>query len=138
MSNYDYSMNNKYPNHPPIMHDTRSLIASYQPQSHLENKYVMEANTTSNMEYRKYLTDNAKTILQHNMRQSCNDVGYYLPFNEHMKYLANSEKADIFIPDEKTAFKTNYSFVANDTSLSDLKKNYLQEFQKSALFYIKK
>ena len=127
--NYGYTMNNKYPNFPPLMNDTRNLIASYQPLTNIENKYVKEANTTSNMDYRKYLMDNAKSIMQQEIRQACNDVGYYSPFDEHTKSLASSGTLNTFIPTPSAGFQTNYSFVTSG-SVSDLRNNYIEELQK--------
>jgi len=132
MSNYGYTMNNKYPNFPPLMNDTRNLIATYQPLTIIENKYVKEANKTSNMDYRKYLMDNAKSIMQQEIRQACNDVGYYSPFDEHTKCLAMSESNSNFVPTPTAGFQTNYSFIAsNSYRVSDLRNNYVADLQKA-------
>ena len=132
ISNYGYTMNNKYPNFPPLMNDSRNLIASYQPITIIENKYVKEANTTSNMEYRKYLMDNAKSIMLHNIQQACNDVGYYHPFDEHTKYLAMSETNSQFKPSIANGLQTNYSYVAsNNSNVSDLRNKYVSDLQKT-------
>jgi hypothetical protein len=59
------------------MADGRSLIASWQPESDVNNSILKQNNIRSNWEYRQYLTNNAPTIMRQNFIDSANDVGYY-------------------------------------------------------------
>ena len=75
-SSLGYHANNQYDNFPPLMSDGRALVASWQPEA-LANKQLIEENgIASNWQYRRYLTENAKSIMKTNFRESANDVGY--------------------------------------------------------------
>ena len=75
-SSLGYNTNNKYPEFPPLMNDGRSITASYQPEAVTNEELKNVIGIKSNWEYRKYLTDNSKEIMEHNFREACNDVGY--------------------------------------------------------------
>ena len=72
-----YKTNNQYNNFPPLMSDGRALYASWQPEAVINNNLIKENNIKTNWEYRNYLTNNAKEIMQINTRESYNDNGYY-------------------------------------------------------------
>lgn len=72
-----YHANNKYPGFPPLMNDGRSITATWQPESSINADLVERSGIKSNWEYRKYLTENAKKIMEYNFRESSNDTGYY-------------------------------------------------------------
>jgi hypothetical protein len=75
-SSLGYNTNNKYPSFPPLMSDGRAIIGSWQPES-VENTNIIEKNNIkSNWEYRRYLTNNSKEIMEYNFREACNDAGY--------------------------------------------------------------
>ena len=76
-SSLGYNTNNKYPSFPPLMNDGRSLTASWQPEAIINSELIKETGITTNWEYRKYLTNNAKEIVKYNFTEACNDVGYY-------------------------------------------------------------
>lgn len=80
----DYSTNNKHANYPPLMSDGRSLIASWQSSSFVENKYKNDNQIATNWQYRKFLTVNAKKIMKEEHENSLTDQGYYTkyPFDE--------------------------------------------------------
>ena len=73
-----YKANNKYANFPPMMHDGRNITSSWQPGTFVDEAIRKDNNIVSNWQYRKYLTDNAEQIRNHNFKQACNDVGYYV------------------------------------------------------------
>jgi hypothetical protein len=77
-SSLGYNTNNKYPEFPPLMSDGRSIVASYQPESSINNEILKINNIKSNWEYRNYLVENAKQIMETNFRESCNDTGYFV------------------------------------------------------------
>jgi hypothetical protein len=76
-SSLGYATNNKYPEFPPLMSDGRAITASWQPESSINDDLIQSNNLRSNWQYRKYLTNNAKDIMEYNFRESSNDVGYY-------------------------------------------------------------
>lgn len=75
-SSLGYESNNLYPGFPPVMEDGRSLIASYQPEAITNKELLLQSGIKSNWQYRKYLTDNSRTIAEKNFRDACNDTGY--------------------------------------------------------------
>jgi len=76
-SSLGYNTNNQYPQFPPKMSDGRALIASWQPEAVLNDQIIREQGIQSNWQYRKYLTENAKTLMTQQFTEACNDVGYY-------------------------------------------------------------
>lgn len=76
-SSLGYATNNQYPEFPPLMSDGRSVTASWQPEAVINEDIIKTNHIESNWQYRKYLTNNAKEIMETHFRESCNDVGYY-------------------------------------------------------------
>lgn len=76
-SSRGYHTNNKYPEFPPLMNDGRSITATWQSESSINADLVENSGIKTNWEYRKYLTENAKKIMEYNFRESSNDTGYY-------------------------------------------------------------
>lgn len=62
--------NNIHFDFPPIMSDGRNY-ATWQPGAVINNKIRKDANISSNWEYRKYLVDNAETIIKNNQVSAC-------------------------------------------------------------------
>lgn len=71
-----YSANNLYPGFPPLMSDGRALIACWQPEAVENNQLIKNSGIKSNWEYRKYLTNNADSIMRRNFQEAANDMGY--------------------------------------------------------------
>jgi hypothetical protein len=108
------------------MSDGRAIVASYQPESVINNDIIMRNNIQSNWEYRKYLTDNGLQLMQQNYQEACNDAGCYAKSYE-IQSSGNVIKDPMTTP-----------FVYKDTNLtaqpfgyasSDLKTNYLSSQQ---------
>ena len=76
-SSLGYSTNNQYKDFPPIMSDSRAVFASWQPESIINNELLKESGIKTNWQYRKYMINNANQIMNYNMTESCNDIGYY-------------------------------------------------------------
>ena len=72
-----YHANNKYDGFPPLMSDGRSVTATWQPESSINADLIQSNDIQSNWQYRRYLTQNAKEVMQYNFRESSNDIGYY-------------------------------------------------------------
>jgi hypothetical protein len=64
--------NNIHLDFPPIMHDGRNY-ANWQPGSVINDSIKKEANIKSNWEYRRYLCNNADTIIKINQINACGD-----------------------------------------------------------------
>ena len=64
--------NNIHLDFPPIMHDGRNY-ANWQPGSVINDRLRNEANIKSNWEYRRYLCNNADTIIKVNQLSACGD-----------------------------------------------------------------
>jgi hypothetical protein len=76
-SSLGYRTNNKYSEFPPLMSDGRAVTASYQPESILNEKLIRSNNIQSNWQYRRYLTQHAKEIMEYNFREASTDAGYF-------------------------------------------------------------
>lgn len=122
-SKLGYHTNNQYDGFPPLMSDGRAITASYQPEAVLNNYLLKETGVTSNWEYRRYLTNQAKDIMKYNCIQSANDAGYY------RRYINDNGT-------KENPYSTPYIFPSYvDTSkpvgyqTSDLKEIYLSREQ---------
>ena len=76
-----YHSNNLYDNFPPLMSDGRTVIASWQPDAVANEQLLQDNNIKTNWEYRKFLQNNAKSIMQQNNMSMSNDVGYVRRFD---------------------------------------------------------
>ena len=76
-SSLGYNTNNKYPEFPPLMSDGRSIISSYQPETVVNTELLHRNGIQTNWQYRKYLTENSKSIMEWNFREASNDAGYF-------------------------------------------------------------
>ena len=66
--------NNIHFGFPPIMSDGRNY-SQWQPGAVINNEIKKQSNITSNWEYRKYLTENANSIIEHNQLSACDECG---------------------------------------------------------------
>jgi hypothetical protein len=90
-SNYGYHTNNVYDGFPPLMSDSRSLFAAWQPEAFQNQQLLKQSGVRSNWEYRKYLSDNAEKIIRDNFSEAANDIGYFV--DEFRPVSANSAGA---------------------------------------------
>ncbi len=115
-STLGYATNNVYQQYPPRMTDSRSLIASYQPESILNNNLIKENNIQSNWQYRKFLTENSQMIARENFKEACNDCGFFQRFTPGERgYHSETHSTPIQYKDNAT--------ILNEKS--DLKQLYL-------------
>jgi hypothetical protein len=134
-SSRGYAANNIYPGFPPLMSDGRALIASWQPEAIENNRILKESGVTSNWEYRKYLTQNAPSIIKTNFAEAANDSGYS---DLGVKRGQSSSYLPIFGGMPKTyaspAYYNNYTEKEQQYGKfdSDLKANYLSREQLAA------
>lgn len=71
-----YSANNQFSNFPPLMNDGRAVVSSWYPDSRVSNKIAEENGITTNWQYRKYMMNNAKELMERNYREAANDTGH--------------------------------------------------------------
>jgi len=62
--------NNIHFDFPPIMNDGRNY-ASWQPGSKISDDIRKDAGITTNWQYRKYMVENANSIIRHNQIEAC-------------------------------------------------------------------
>ena len=130
-----YAANNNYPGFPPLMSDGRALIASWQPESIENNRILKSSGVKSNWEYRKYLTQNAPSIIKQNFEETANDCGYS---DLQVKRGNGSSYLPIFAELPKSDAPPAYykSYVDKEMQFgqfsSDLKANYLSREQLAA------
>ena len=117
-----YKTNNKYPKFPPLMHDSRSITASWQHDAVTNAKIIETNRIKSNWEYRKYLTENAKSVMEQSFRESSNDLGYNSRFTEAPNIQSN-QFVGKNTPAVYTSVYDNTSVLGR--SMSDLKHDYL-------------
>ena len=124
---YGYTTNNKHESFPPLMQDGRSIISSWQPEYHLNQRLIKDNNIRSNWEYRAYLQTNAKAIMDSNFRLSSNDTGFTV--NPEYKSSIESNKLSNI-----ETYPYSYKSIMDDNRpkgyvLSDLKSDYLTREQ---------
>tara|TARA_B100000073_G_scaffold255225_1_gene215201 strand:- start:1312 stop:1881 length:570 start_codon:yes stop_codon:yes gene_type:complete len=128
-SKLGYNTNNKYPEFPPLMSDSRSITASWQHDAVTNAKIIEENNIQSNWQYRQYLTKNAINVMQDNFLNASNDLGYHSRNTETPNVQSN----------EVNGYSTPalYTNVLEEIkplgySISDLKTTYLTREQLNA------
>ena len=77
-SSLGYKSNNQYKSFPPKMSDGRSILSTWDNETQINHKLIQENNIKTNWEYRKYLMQNSKTVMEYNFIESCNDTGYII------------------------------------------------------------
>ena len=122
-STLGYATNNVYPTLPANMNDSRSLIASYQPEAILNENLIKQSGVKSNWEYRKYLVDNSKEVAESNFREACNDCGYFDRFRQNERGQGN------ILSNTGLGYKDPS---ITQTEQSDLKKLYLSREELSS------
>ena len=69
-------------NYPPIMADGRNY-ASWQPESVINKRIQKEEGIQTNWQYRKFLQNNAKQIMNYNSESACYTLGLETHFNSN-------------------------------------------------------
>jgi hypothetical protein len=123
-SSLGYSSNNLYPGFPPLMSDARSVTAAWQHESVLNNDLLKSSGVTTNWEYRKYLTNNAQSIMEKNFRDASNDTGYVKRFANP---ITEQDTALFGTPTLYTSIFDNKNI--NSSQDNDLKNLYLTREQ---------
>jgi hypothetical protein len=126
-SSLGYRTNNKYPEFPPLMSDGRAVYGSWQPESTINADLIQSNGIKSNWEYRQYLQKNAKTIIEYNFQESCNDVGYFkrpIDIPSIQSNVVNGQQKSPYLYSSATDNSKPFGY-----SSSDLKELYLSREQ---------
>lgn len=111
--------NNIHFDFPPIMNDGRNY-ANWQPGAAINEAIRKEQDIKTNWQYRKYLMENADTIIKNNQLSACNECGA-------CPMLYNKEQSTTNTPFlYKTTLDTRQPFGYEN---SDLKQEYLTTYQ---------
>jgi len=118
----DSGSNNIHANFPPIMHDGRNY-ADWQPGAVISDDIRKQANITSNWQYRKYLIENADSIVKINQMEACDES-----CGTHAMYQAGPPVSNntpyVFWSSKDNSQLNNYGY-----EHSDLKNLYLADTQ---------
>jgi hypothetical protein len=126
-SSLGYASNNKYAGFPPLMSDGRPITSTWQPEAIINDDLIQSNGIRSNWQYRKYLTQNAKDIMEYNFRESSNDVGYYKRPIDLPNIQSNSVSGITNLPYGFTSLLDNKKPFGYQSS--DLKELYLTREQ---------
>jgi hypothetical protein len=74
----NYQSNNKFEQFPSIMNDGRSVLASWQPGTVVNQIIQKENGIQSNWQYRQYLAKHANEIRAQHFQAACTDTGYFV------------------------------------------------------------
>jgi len=108
--------NNLHFNFPPIMSDGRNY-ATWQPGAVINEKIREKNNIESNFQYRMFLQDNAKKIMETNTQMACNNCGACPPlFDGPMNPVTQPNHPYIF----NTPLENNQPFGYQGSDLKNL------------------
>jgi hypothetical protein len=116
--------NNIHYDFPPIMNDGRNY-ANWLPGGALNEKVRKEASITTNWQYRRYLSENADTIIRQNQISACGECGVtILSSEEQNRQKFVQAQTPYLYKSCLDMTKPNYGYES-----SDLKNMYLTELQ---------
>lgn len=113
-------LNNNY-NMPPFMNDGRNYC-NWMPSSNLNEELKRNANIKSNWAYRYYLQHNANDLMKLNNNLAIQNSGNNIFALDDNKISSNSPY--LF----NSSFDTNYSNIDSFSNYSDLKIEYLKNY----------
>jgi hypothetical protein len=127
--------NNIHFDFPPIMTDGRNY-ANWLPGGALNDKVRKDAGIASNWQYRRYLTENADTIIRQNQVTACDECGVnsananvVAPANVQQNEKRNNQ---MFVQPQTPYLYKSYSDMSQPNygyETSDLKNMYLSDMQ---------
>lgn len=119
LSNTGYQTNNQYSKFPPLMHDGRSVMASWQPESVINEDILKSEGIQTNWQYRQFMTANSNNIREKMFHDALNDVGV----------IANQYSNDAFYTPPKLYASMDEPVSHIQAMPSDLKETYLTREQ---------
>jgi hypothetical protein len=122
-STHGFQTHNLYKDFPPFMKDGRVIVASWTQDSVINNNLLASTGLKTNWEFRKYLTQNSKSILENFQAESLNDIGYIARYSS--------------APEQHNTVPYTYKSYLDNTKpfgyqTSDLKELYLTSEQLNA------
>lgn len=128
---YPVHKNIQTPEIPTIMSAGQPVFANWQPEAANNSDLLTKANITTNWQYRKYLTQNAKDLMEYNYRESNNENSLAVRQSEVPKIGCNKVQGMTNTPRLQTnVVDTTHRF---GKPTSDLKNMYLSQQQATAL-----
>jgi len=115
--------NNIHFDFPPIMADGRNF-SSYQPEAVINNRIQRQEGIKTNWQYRQYMTQNGRQIMNYNTMEACYDLG----LNPHIQTNATPSSNVPYLY-KSTFDNSKPGFGYNN---SDLKNPYLSREQLNA------
>lgn len=119
LSNTGYQTNNQYSKFPPLMHDGRSVISSWRPETIINDDLLKREGIQSNWQYRQFMTANSLNIREKMFHDALNDVGI----------ISNQYGNNTFISSPKFYHSINEPISHIQAMPSDLKETYLTREQ---------
>jgi len=119
ISNSGYQTNNQYSKFPPLMHDGRSVLASWQPETVINEDILKSEGIQSNWQYRQFMTANSQSICEKMFQDALNDVGV----------TSIPTKNDTMFTPPKMYSSVNETISHIQAKPSDLKESYLTREQ---------
>jgi len=119
----NYQLNNQQPNFPPFMSDGRTLVASWQPGTVVDDDILHKSNIQSNWQYRRYLSKHGDDIRKMLLDDALQDIGYTIR-NVNPEYNQTFSSPYIFSFTDPIPSKFRFQ--------SDLKNIYLTREQMQA------
>lgn len=128
---YPVHTNIQYPEIPPSVSAGMRVSASWQPESEHNADLLVKNGITTNWQYRKYLTNNAKDIIEYNYRESVNDQNQKIRNAEPPQIQSN----EVIGFNNTPRLQQNMSDMTHryGKPASDLKNRYLSREQMDAL-----
>ena len=121
MSNAGYQTNNQYSKFPPLMQDGRSVLASWQPETVINDDLLKSEGIQSTWQNRKFMTSNSQDICEKMFHNALNDVGIM------SNQFANREGMSFTFPKLYSSHHEPISHI--QARPSDLKETYLTREQ---------
>lgn len=114
--------NNIHYDFPPIMKDGRNY-ANWLPGGALNENVRKEAGITTNWQYRRYLSENADTIIRKNQIAACDDCGFtVVPKEEENRQMFVQAQTPYLYKSSSDMTQPKYGY-----ETSDLKNMYVSK-----------
>jgi len=119
LPNTGYQTNNQYNKFPPLMHDGRSVLASWQPETVINEDVLKSEGIQTNWQYRQFMTANSQNIREKMFHDALNDGGI----------MSNQYSHDTFFTPPKSYSSIHDPISHIQAIPSDLKETYLTREQ---------
>tara|TARA_B110001450_G_scaffold256350_2_gene286456 strand:- start:9201 stop:9641 length:441 start_codon:yes stop_codon:yes gene_type:complete len=121
--------NNIHYNFPPIMNDGRNF-SSYEPGTAIDNILKDKSNVKTNLDYRRYLQNNADSIIKNNQLNACDECSACPHIDNSNPILNSNDNNQLNQPYIFNSILSNNQPYGYETS--DLKNIYISRQQLEA------